>query len=128
VIVLDASAAVDLVTRSPDAPRIQARLAQAGGDWHAPHLIDIEVAHVLRRMAARGADAQDCRQALLGWLAFPAQRHSHAASVVRAWDLRQNFSSYDATYLALAEILGATLLTRDRRLASSLHHTIVEVI
>jgi len=128
VIVLDASAALDMLLRTPHAERVEGRVLRPNQAVHAPHLIDVEIAQALRRQEARGADAETCRLALMHWLAMPLERHSHDAAVVRAWELRSNFTAYDAVYIALAEILDAPLITRDRKLVSELHEARVEVI
>lgn len=96
---------------------------------HAPHLVDLEVAQVLRRYVIRGEiDPQRAQQALDDHLALPLERYSHDVLVSRVWQLRQNLTAYDAAYVALAELLGATLLTRDGRIRRAPgHHADVEV-
>jgi predicted nucleic acid-binding protein len=117
MLVVDASVVADLLLGVPDRERLLDRLAQADALF-APELLDVEVLHVLRRLSARGvlspargADAV----ALLA--AFPATRVGHDALRDRVWALRGALTAYDATYVALAEGLGAPLLTRDRRLS-----------
>ena len=84
----------------------------------APHLLDAEVGHLLRRHVLTGvASLGRARIALKTFLALPIERHPHATLLPRAFELRDNATIYDALYLALAEVLEATLLTRDRRLA-----------
>jgi predicted nucleic acid-binding protein len=91
----------------------------AGGSLlAAPHLLDAEVGHLLRRHVLTGiASLARARIALETFLALPIERHPHATLLPRAFDLRDNATIYDALYLALAEALAAPLLTRDRRLA-----------
>jgi predicted nucleic acid-binding protein len=90
---------------------------------HVPHLLDIEVAHVVRRYAANGElDADRGRAALVNLAEFPVRRHPHNLLLLRVWDLRHTLTAYDAVYVALAESLDATLLTRDRRLANAAGH------
>lgn len=93
----------------------------AGGEsLHAPHLIDIEVTQVLRRYALAGiASVSRCEEGLAAFALFRVSRHSHASLLARVWQLRSNLTAYDAVYVALAESLGATLLTGDRRLANA---------
>jgi predicted nucleic acid-binding protein len=118
VIVLDASVAVELLLGTPATERIAARLFDRPEPLHAPHLIDVEVAQVLRRYAARGElAAPRGRAALRLFEQFPLRRHGHLPLLERAWALRQTLTAYDAMYVALAEALGATLVTRDARLA-----------
>jgi predicted nucleic acid-binding protein len=90
---------------------------------HAPHLLDIEVAQVIRRYAANGdIDTERGRLALIDMADFPLSRYPHDLLLPRIWDLRNNLTAYDAVYVALAEALGAPLLTRDRRLARAAGH------
>ncbi len=97
---------------------------------HAPHLLDVEVAQVFRRFALRGmlGEARGL-EALRLLAALPLSRHDHAQLLPRIWALRANITAYDAAYVALAELLGATLLTRDRRLAAAPgHRAMIEVL
>ncbi|MBE3075668.1 MAG: PIN domain-containing protein [Actinobacteria bacterium] len=113
MIVVDASAALSaLLNAGP------ARSALASQQLHAPHLIDSEVASGLRRRVAAqqlGADA--------GWIALDAFRHLGMTRypvfslLDRVWELRDNLSAYDASYVALAELLDCNLLTADARLS-----------
>jgi predicted nucleic acid-binding protein len=115
VIVVDASAAVAaLVNAGP------ARQALAGDQLHVPHLIDSEVANALRRTAAAGRlDADADWAALDVWRRLGATRYPAHSLLDRVWQLRENLSAYDATYVALAESLGCSLLTADARLAQA---------
>lgn len=128
-LVLDASVVVELLLRTPDADALAERLfgdALRGAsiaDLHVPHLLDIEVAQVIRRYAARGvlsgARGADALQLLE---VLPLVRHAHRPLLPRVWALRENLTAYDATYVALAEALDRTLLTRDERLANAPGH------
>lgn len=130
MIVVDASAAVEVLLQLPAAAAVGARLFQASETLHAPHLIDLEVAQVLRRYAAtKQADPARCRTALGDWLAFPVRRYPHVALLQRVWDLRNNLTAYDAAYVVLAEALNAPLITRDARLAgASGHRAAIELV
>ena len=120
MIVVDASAMLEVLLRTPAAPAIEERLFEGGETLHAPHLIDLEVVQVLRRYAAAGEiSAERAREALDDLAAFRLRRWAHEPLTLRIWDLRQNLTAYDAAYVALAEALGAPLLTRDRPLASA---------
>ena len=78
------------------------------------------MANVLRRYAAAGEiRAQRGREALADLADFPLRRYPHDFLLGRIWELRHNFTAYDAAYVALAEALDARFLTRDRRLASA---------
>jgi predicted nucleic acid-binding protein len=123
VIVVDASAVVDALLRVPTADAIAHRLFHSGETLHAPHLFDIEVTSVLRRHAARRqAEPARCREALDDLLRIGLFRHPHNMLLPRVWELRHNVSAHDGAYIALAEMLGAPLLTRDERLASAPGH------
>jgi len=129
VIVLDASAVLEVLLRTPTAKTLESRLFDPAETLHAPHLLDIEIAQVLRRYAAAGEDAARCRAALTDLIDLPIIRYPHDFLLPRVWELRHNLTAYDAVYVALAEALDATLLTRDQRLASApLHSAQVEVV
>lgn len=128
MIVLDASAAIELLLKTPAGRRIQTRIVDDREEVHAPHLIDMEVTHVLRRLAASGTDAAFCRAALEDWLAFPVRLYPQGPMLTRVWELRGNFSAYDAIYIALAESLAAPLVTHDRKMAAGGHNAMVELI
>jgi predicted nucleic acid-binding protein len=85
---------------------------------------------VVRRYAAAGeVDAERGREALADLADFPLRRYPHDFLLTRVWELRNNLTAYDAVYVALAEALGAPLLTRDRRLAAAPgHHAQVELV
>lgn len=120
MIVLDASSVLELLLRTPVGIRIEQHIFKPGESLHAPHLIDLEVAQVLRRYATSG-EIENARaaQALADLEALPLSRHSHRLFLARIWELRRNLTAYDAAYVALAEALPATLLTQDRRLAKA---------
>ena len=90
---------------------------------HAPHLLDLEVAQVLRRYARSGVlTARRGEQALEDLVDLPVARYPHEFLLARIWELRDRVTAYDAAYLALAEALAAPLVTRDAALASSRAH------
>ena len=117
MIVLDASALVDALLGRPTAGAT-ANAIRGERALHAPHLVDVEVLHVLRRWAGRGELSSGRATTALADLGdLPLVRHPHAPLRARIWALRERLSAYDATYVSLAEALGATLVTADRRLA-----------
>lgn len=120
MIVVDASALLEVLLRTPAAPQVEERLFASRETLHAPHLIDLEVAQVLRRYVQGGQmSAVRARQALDDLGALRLTRWPHDALLPRVWALRANLTAYDAAYVALAEALGAPLVTRDRRLATA---------
>lgn len=113
--VLDASVVVEYLAGGEHAAEIGGRLFAAGELW-APHLLDAEVGHVLRRAHQSGElSASRARAALEDLCDLPLRRAGHLALLERAWALRANVSFYDGLYIALAERLGMPLLTLDGR-------------
>jgi predicted nucleic acid-binding protein len=130
VIVVDASVIVEVLLRTRNVQAIEERLFEVGQTLHAPHLLDIEVAHAVRRYAISGQiDGGRGRAALAVLAALPLNRHPHSFLLPRIWDLRNNLTAYDAVYVALAEALGAPLITCDGRLAGTAgHRTRIELV
>ncbi len=130
MIVLDASAAIEWLIKSPTGAKIGRRLfTPLPIALHAPHLLDVEIAQVLRRYvrekimsASRGEEAlQDLND-------LPLHRYPHDFLMHRVWELRANLTAYDAVYVVLAEVLDAPLVTCDRKIAlASGHRAAVEV-
>jgi predicted nucleic acid-binding protein len=123
VIVLDASAIVDLVVEPRAVTHaIRARL-QADPDIHVPHLVDAEVTDALRRKLLSGQlDPPRARRAIRRLTTMHLVRWQQTQLLGRALALRDQLSAYDAIYVAMAEATGATLVTRDARLARSTGH------
>jgi predicted nucleic acid-binding protein len=123
VIVLDASALLEVLLATEAAPRVAERIFVSGETLHAPHLIDLEIALVLRRYSAAGdLSARRGQEALQDLLDLPLNRYPHDVLLPRVWELRHNLTAYDAAYVALAEGLQAPLVTRDARRASLRGH------
>jgi predicted nucleic acid-binding protein len=123
VIVVDASAVLEVLLNTPSGPRVAKRLFADAETLHAPHLLDVEVAQVLRRYSLAGElDSARGLQALQDLLDFPLTRYPHDLLLPRIWELRHNITAYDAVYVALAEVLAAPLLTCDAALASIAGH------
>jgi len=118
--VVDASVVVTALGRGEHADwaATQLSVGRARQTLWAPHLIDAEVGHSLRRRVAAGRlPADDATAALRNFTQMPLRRIGHLQLLDRAWALRHNLSFYDGLYVALAEGLGAPLLTLDARLA-----------
>ena len=129
MIVLDTTAAFELLLRTRKGELVSAQLSRVT-EVHAPHLLDIELASTLRRCVALGTVAGErAREVLDDLREMRVQRYWHVPLLARIWDFRQNFSAYDACYLALTEALDATLLTSDKAMASArLRHGEVELV
>lgn len=120
MIVIDASALLELLLTSKTGRRVAERVAAPEVTLHAPHLVDLEVAQVLRRYVFRGViDAARGGLALEHLTLLDLQRYTHDLFLPRIWALRDNVTAYDAAYVALAESLDVPLLTADRRLAAA---------
>jgi predicted nucleic acid-binding protein len=119
VIVIDASALVKaLVDRGPSGEAVRARMA--GETISAPEHVDVEVLAVLRGLALAGKlPEKRAEHAVRLQQSMPIRRVPLAPHLTRGWELRQNFSAYDALYVSLAEVLDCPLLTSDRRLAKA---------
>jgi predicted nucleic acid-binding protein len=133
MLVVDASAVAELLLGRPAGESMAGHLKAHDFDLHAPHLLDVEVLSALRRAVAGGdASPERAGEALTDLIDLPVQRYGHDVLLPRVWELRENFSAYDATYIALAEVIaedGAPLVTADARLArAALAHSDVRVI
>ena len=130
MIVLDASAAIEWLLRTQTGIKMDKRLFSPQARLHAPHLLDLEVAQVLRRFVRdKTITAQRGEEALEDLGDLPLNRYPHDFLLPRVWELRATLTAYDAVYVALAELLDAPLLTCDARIASAPgHHANVEVI
>ena len=84
----------------------------------APALIDVELVHALRKLVRlKRTTAEFAQEMITSWMANDLERMQHFSLLSRVWELRENMSAYDATYVALAERLGMPLMTADLRLA-----------
>jgi predicted nucleic acid-binding protein len=119
VIVLDSSAAADyLLRREPEASWVEAQLDDAAWNLHAPHVFDLEVTRAVRRYVLANERTDDEGRALIeGLLALRIRRYPHVPFLEGIWGLRDNFTVFDAAYVALAEALNVPLTTTDRILA-----------
>ena len=130
MIVVDACAVVELLLNTAAADRVAELVLGGSQTPAAPQLLDIEVLQALRRYARTGElPAERALQAVEDLADLPIARFPHEPLLERIWALRDNLTAYDATYVALAEALEATLITRDKRLASAPgHQASIEVV
>jgi predicted nucleic acid-binding protein len=123
MIVLDASAVLELLLNTAGGEQVRARIADPDETLHSPHLLAVEVTQVVRRYeAARAITADVAVAALEDLAALDIARYAHEPLLSRFWELRDIVTAYDAVYLALAEVLDAPLLTFDQRLAAAPGH------
>ncbi len=119
MLVVDASCLFEVLIGGRSAEAIRDRLAR-DSDHAAPHSVDVEVFGVVRREHSLGRlDRTEAAQAVEDLEAWPGERFGHRLLHSRAWQLRDTVRGWDAMYVALAEALGATLVTLDRRLAGA---------
>ena len=124
MIVLDASAMLEQLLNTPKGQQVQEKYLVEGESFHVPHLLDLEVAQVLRRYSRHHIlTDQRAAQALGDFLDFPLTRYPHDLLLSRIWELRDNFTAYDAAYIALAEALSVPLVTCDAKLTTTPSHT-----
>jgi predicted nucleic acid-binding protein len=127
MIVIDASAVVELLIRGPLAVSLHQAVWGTGDRVIAPHLLDVEVLSALRSLAAaQRIDTYLSGNMLAQLETLPVQRHPHTLLLPRIWELRHNFTAYDAAYVALAEVTGAILYTCDAKLTTG-HRARVKV-
>jgi predicted nucleic acid-binding protein len=119
VLVVDTSAVVAALVGRPRDEALVDRLC-TDGDLHAPHLLDVELLHALRRLLLAGRLSEDrAADARADFADLTIVRYDHVAVVDRTWALRHNLTAYDATFVALAEILDVPLVTCDAHLANA---------
>ena len=117
MLIIDASTLCEVVARTERGVRIQLRLVQ-DSTYAAPHIIDVEVLGTIRRLFLIGKlDRTAATLAVEELRDWPGERFAHRGLLVRAWQLRDNVRTWDAMYVALAELLQATLITTDERLS-----------
>lgn len=118
MIVLDASVVVELLTNGPLADALRRDLAERDEPFIVPHLLDVEVASAFRKLVAgQRIDSHRSDQLLTGLASLPVERYPHIPLLPRLWELRHNFTAYDAVYIALAEATDSVLYTSDKKLS-----------
>ena len=130
MIVVDASAMIEFLLQTPLGVRVEARLFVGADEFHAPHLIDVEVVQALRRFVRMGEVRPGrAREAVEDLTGLDIRRHSHVDLLSRAWALRDSLTAYDAMYVALAEAIDAPLVTCDGQIGTAPGHAVrIEVI
>ena len=130
MIVVDASALLEFLLQTPLGTRVEARLFRGRDEFHSPHLADVEVTQGLRRLVRAGEVSADrAAEAIADLVDLDLHRHPHLDFLTRAWTLRKNLTAYDAIYVALAEALGASIVTCDTPLGKAPgHRAHIEVI
>jgi predicted nucleic acid-binding protein len=128
VLVVDTSAVIGALVGRPPRDAVIERLA-TDNDLSAPHLLDVEFLHALRRLALGGQLSEDRAADARGDFADLAiTRYEHTVLADRIWRLRHGLTAYDAAFVALAELLDVPLVTCDARLARAPgHHATVEL-
>lgn len=128
MIVVDTSAVLGALVGQPEVPGLRERLL-TDGDLHAPHLLDVEFQHALRRLVVSRAIGEDrAADARTDFADLAILRYPHVSLADRMWELRHDLTAYDAAFIALAETLDVPLVTCDARLArASGHAATVEV-
>jgi predicted nucleic acid-binding protein len=123
VIVIDASALLEFLLQTPLGARVETRLFLDDDEFHAPHLVDVEVVQGLRRLVRTGEVSPGrATEAIADLTDLDLHRHSHLDLLGRAWKLRDNITAYDAMYVALAEAIDAPIVTCDEPLARTPGH------
>jgi predicted nucleic acid-binding protein len=117
MIVLDASVVVELLTRERSIDSLSRELRAGDHEFIVPHLLDLEVVSAIRRLVAgQRIDSHRSEQLLAALASLPAVRCAHTPLLGRIWELRHNFTAYDAAYVALAEATNSVLYTSDQKL------------
>lgn len=118
--IMDTSAAIELLLRTEKGDRVFELISSEDAELHAPHLLVTEVVQVLRRQVRSGLlDVSRAAESLSIFSELGIQFHDHLPLMARTWQLRENVSAYDATFIALAESLHQPLITADERLRNA---------
>jgi predicted nucleic acid-binding protein len=115
LIILDASAAIEFLLRAESVPELTSALLSAES-LACPMILDFEILNVLRRQVQdKLITQQRAEEALQLYWEMPFERFDTSVIADKIWHLRNNFTSYDASYIALSELLGAELYTKDQK-------------
>jgi len=122
MIVADASVILEVLLKTQMGAKVEKRLLAPGQTLHIPYLTDLEVLQVLRRYSRSAIiSGVRARQVIEDYMDLPLNRYPHAVLLPRIWELRDNFTAYDAAYIALAEAIDSPLMTCDRAFATRGH-------
>ena len=125
MLVVDASAVVELLMATPTGFEIEQRLFSSGELLAAPHLIDIEVLHAIRRFHGTNLlNTERAEEALEDFGDLAITRYGHELLRADIWRMRDNLTAYDAAYVALGALLDAPVVTCDGKLARSKGHDV----
>ena len=123
MIVVDTSAVITALVGRPPNHALSSRLSD-DTDLHAPHLIDIELIHALRRLVLNGNLSEDrASDVRVDFADISIMRYPHLPLADRIWALRHTITAYDAAFVALGEVLDVPVITCDARLASAIGHS-----
>ncbi|MBA1835322.1 type II toxin-antitoxin system VapC family toxin [Corynebacterium wankanglinii] len=118
--ILDTSAAIELLLRTDKGDQVLELVSAEDAEIHAPHLLVTEVVQVMRRQVRSNVlDVSRAAESLSILSELGIQFHGHLPLMARTWQLRENVSAYDATFIALAETLNQPLVTADARLGNA---------
>ena len=125
MLVIDASAALELLMTTRSGFAVEEHVLESGEPLAAPHLIDVEVLHVIRKFHRTGVlTRRRSEQAIDDFGDLPITRYGHELLRSNMWRMRDNLTAYDAAYIALAELLDAPIVTCDGKLARSSGHDV----
>lgn len=123
MIVVDTSAVVAAFCDSRPPPGLIERLSEPLR-LHAPHLIDIEFVHALRKLTLLDQiSAGRADRALTSFASLRIARYPHTGLRARMWEMRDSVPAYDAAFIALSEALQLPLVTCDGRLSRAHGHS-----
>ena len=123
MIVVDASALLEFLLQTPLGIRVESRLFRDKDEFHAPHLLDVEIAQGLRRLVRAGeVSAERAAEAIADLADLDLHRHAHLDLLMRTWKFRENITAYDGMYVALTEALDAVMVTCDKPLSRTPGH------
>lgn len=118
LIVPDASALIELLFRTKKGIIVEQRIfSKRSAGLAAPHIVDLEILQVIRRLVqTKKIKVRRAEEALADFSDLQIERYPHESFLHRIWELRENLTAYDASYVALSESMNAVFLTLDSKL------------